>query len=69
MESLAVEILELIFEQLSSVKDLNSCSKTCMKWNQIVDEMYKKNSKFKTFMHYMLISSMVFLNIFFFFNL
>ena len=56
MESLAVEILELIFEQLSSVKDLITCSKTCVKWNQIIKEMYKKNRKFKNIqmmnMHY-----------------
>ena len=47
MESLAAEILEHIFEQLSSVKDLISCSKTSVKWNQIIKEMYKKNRKFR----------------------
>ena len=47
MESLAAEILEHIFEQLSSVKDLISCSNTSVKWNQIIKEMYKKNRKFK----------------------
>ena len=47
MESLAAEILEYIFEQLSSVKDLISCSNTSVKWNQIIKEMYKKNRKFR----------------------
>ena len=57
MESLAAEILEHIFEQLSSVKDLISCSKTSVKWNQIIKEMYKKNRKFRNIqmmnIHYM----------------
>ena len=36
MEGLSNDILELIFRQLENVSDMETCSKTCLKWNKII---------------------------------
>ena len=37
MEGQSNEILEQIFMQLENVSDMEKCSKTCRKWNQIIE--------------------------------
>ena len=47
IEKLPVEILEIIFLQLSSLIDIQHCYKTCKKWEQIIENMFAdKGDKF-----------------------
>merc|ERR1711963_1378293 len=46
MENLPPEILERIFENLTTVKDIGSCAQTCQNWQQVISSMYK-NEKSK----------------------
>ena len=43
MDSLPVEILHLIFEEFSSLKDIQNCYNTCKKWRIIISKIF--NSK------------------------
>ena len=46
MENIPVEILELVFLLLSSLKDIQKCFSTCSKWRKIILNIFKnKNSK------------------------
>ena len=45
MENLPVELLEIIFKQLSSLKDLQQCYKTCLRWRQIIAKLFDKKGK------------------------
>ena len=38
MDTYPTEILELIFRELESKNELEKCSKTCFKWQQIIGE-------------------------------
>ena len=57
MVYLPVEVLRLIFEELSSLKDIQQCYSTCLRWRKIITKMFKnksmylskKNSKIKYF--------------------
>ena len=44
IENLPPEILEIIFSNLV-LKDIISCYHTCIKWNQIIAELYKNRGK------------------------
>ena len=45
MENIPVEILELVFLLLSSLKDIQKCFSTCSKWRKIILNIFKnKNS-------------------------
>ena len=41
MENLPPEILERIFANLTTVKDLENCAQTCQNWQQVISSMYK----------------------------
>ena len=41
MEHQPNEILEYVFEQLFSIKDVQKCAKTCVRWNKIVKNKFK----------------------------
>ena len=43
MEILPPEILEVIFKNLSSLRDITNCFKTCARWNQVIKEIYRNN--------------------------
>ena len=46
MENIPVEILELVFLTLSSLKDIQKCYSTSSKWRKIILNIFKnKNSK------------------------
>ena len=40
MENLPVEILEIIFGNIASLKDIQSCFNTCTSWKQIIENMF-----------------------------
>ena len=45
MENIPIEILELVFLLLSSLKDIQKCFSTCSKWRKIILNIFKnKNS-------------------------
>ena len=48
METLPTEILEVIFMELStsSLIDIVNCSRTCMRWKNIIEKMFKKDGKY-----------------------
>ena len=41
MEHQPSEILEYVFKQLYSIEDIQKCAKTCVRWNKIVENMFK----------------------------
>ena len=43
-----MEILEKIFKHLSKLNDVQNCFNTCVKWRNILENMFKENGK--TFM-------------------
>ena len=51
LNDLPSEILELIFEELCLV-DIGNCTKTCIRWNQILNEKYKNNGSVFTFLDF-----------------
>ena len=40
------EILEIIFQKLSSINDIISCYKTCKRWKTQVETMFKDKRKY-----------------------
>ena len=46
MEKQPTEILEHIFNQLPNLRSLSFCFKTCVKWKQIIEEIYKNKGKY-----------------------
>ena len=44
--NLPPEILEIIFQHLNS-RDLGSCSQTCQKWQQIIENQFKNKCKLR----------------------
>ena len=40
MNNLPTEILFLIFDNFSSLKDLSNCSDTCVRWKEIIETLY-----------------------------
>ena len=40
------EILEIIFQKLSSINDIISCYKTCKRWKNQVETMFKDKRKY-----------------------
>ena len=38
------ELLEFVFLQFSSIQDIIKCSKTCLRWYQIIEKLFKDNS-------------------------
>ena len=49
ISELPPELLEIIFEKISAITDIINCSKTCVKWNDLVKYMFKHKGKFTTF--------------------
>ena len=45
MDKIPVEVLEIIFSNLSSLSDVTNCFYTCKKWNEIVKTMFKDKGK------------------------
>ena len=47
METLPTEILEVIFMELSrsSLIDIVNCSRTFMRWKNIIEKMFKKDGR------------------------
>ena len=45
METLPVEILEVIFLKLSTLTDIVNCSRTCQRWKKIIENMFKKDGE------------------------
>merc|ERR1712020_722656 len=45
MELLPVELLENIFNQLSSLKDFQNAFNTCYKWRKIIKNLFKNKGK------------------------
>ena len=43
-QNLPPEILEVIFQYLNS-RDLGSCSQTCQKWQQIIENQFENKCK------------------------
>ena len=48
MEILPEDILELFFKQLSSLKDITKCYKTCQRWRKIIEKTFINRSKFQS---------------------
>ena len=46
IEKLPIEVLEIIFNQLS-LKDIGNCSQTCIWFKNIIEVIYKNKSKEK----------------------
>ena len=46
MDMILTEILEHIFEKMTTLKDLINCSNTCKRWNQVIKRKYMNRSKF-----------------------
>ena len=40
MNNLPTEILVLIFDEFTSLKDLSNCSNTCLRWKEIIETLY-----------------------------
>lgn len=40
IEEFPPEILDIVFQYLN-LRDLGNCSKTCVRWNQIIAELFK----------------------------
>ena len=40
------EVLEIIFNEISSLKDLQQCYNTCTQWRRIIRDMFKDNCKY-----------------------
>ena len=40
IEEFPPEILDIVFQHLN-LRDLGNCSKTCVRWNQIIAELFK----------------------------
>ena len=45
MDNLPAEILEIVFHQLSSLKAVQKCFNTSMKWRQIISNIFTNKSK------------------------
>ena len=46
MDLVPTEVLEIILKKISSVKDIINCSKTCIKWKNLIVVMFKDKGKF-----------------------
>ena len=44
MDKQPTELLEIAFKQLSSIQDIIKCSKTCLRWYQIIEKLFKDKS-------------------------
>ena len=40
IEEFPPEILDIVFQHLN-LRDLGNCSKTCVRWNQIIADLFK----------------------------
>ena len=45
MEAIPTEILDIIFQQFSSLNDIRKCFVICLRWRKIIENMFQ-NSKF-----------------------
>ena len=45
MEKLPMEILQMIFNELSSLEDVQNCYKTCTKWQNIIFNLFQNRGK------------------------
>ena len=41
IENLPLDILAMIFKKLSSLKDIVSCYKTCVRWKQTIEKLFE----------------------------
>ena len=41
MEKLPMEILQMIFNELSSLEDVQNCYKTCLRWQNIIFNLFQ----------------------------
>ena len=46
IDRLPEEVLEIIFNGISSLKDLQHCYNTCTQWRRIIGDMFKDNCKY-----------------------
>ena len=46
MDLIPPEVLEIILKKISSVKDIINCSKTCIKWKNLIAVIFKDRGKF-----------------------
>ena len=46
MENLSVEILDIIFEYIPSLNDIQNCVKTCTKWNKIIRRKFQNKGSY-----------------------
>ena len=43
------EIMEMIFKEMESLKDVRRCSNTCKKWKNIISKMFMNKGEYHTF--------------------
>ena len=51
-QNLPPEILEIIFQHLNS-RDLGSCSQTCQKWHQVIENQLKNKCKLENEVYFL----------------
>ena len=52
IEDFPPEILQLLFVQLN-LKDLGNCSKTCVRWNLLIVDLFKNKGKYKCYIPFL----------------
>ena len=47
VHALPVEILQLIFQEFSSLKDIQVCYQTCERWKKIIAKMFEDKGNYQ----------------------